>query len=87
MASATFPGRRRSGGVPPEQRYPECGRRSIWDALQGTEGHYGLLVVRERARLIGGNLTVWSEVDAGIEVELRVPATTYKTARRGCWLS
>ena len=29
---------------------------------------------RERATVIGGKLTVWSEVDAGTEVELRVPA-------------
>ena len=28
------------------------------------------LVFGKRARLIGGNLTVWSEVDAGTEVEL-----------------
>ena len=28
--------------------------------------------MRERATLIGGKLTVWSEVDAGTEVELRV---------------
>jgi signal transduction histidine kinase len=43
--------------------------------------------MRERARLIGGNLTVWSEVDAGTEVERRVPATAYITARRASWLS
>ena len=42
---------------------------------QGSEGHYGLPGLRERAALIGGKLEVWSEVDAGTEVELRVPAT------------
>ena len=30
--------------------------------------------MRERATLIGGKLTIWSEVDAGTEVELRLPA-------------
>src|SRR5208337_2794785 len=55
---------------------------------QGTEGHYGLHGMRERATLMGGKLTVWSEVDAGTEVELRVPASTiYATARRRSWLS
>ena len=43
-------------------------------SAQGREGHYGLPGMRERATLIGGKLTVWSEVDAGTEVELRLPA-------------
>ena len=59
----------------------------MWHALQGTKGHDSLPAMRERARLIGGNLTVWCEVDAGTEVELRVPATAYTTARRVSWLS
>jgi len=55
---------------------------------QGSEGHFGLRGMRERATLIGGKLTVWSEVDAGAEVELIVPASSaYTTARRGSWLS
>jgi ligand-binding sensor domain-containing protein/signal transduction histidine kinase len=50
---------------------------------QGSKGHYGLPGMRERAALIGGKLVVWSEVDAGTEVELRVPASTaYATAER-----
>ncbi len=32
---------------------------------QGREGHFGLRGMRERARLIGGKLVVWSEVGAG----------------------
>ena len=49
---------------------------------QRSEGHFGLNGMRERATLIGGELTVWSEVDAGTEVELRVPArTAYMRAR------
>ena len=55
---------------------------------QGTEGHYGLPGMRERATIMGAKLTVWSEVDAGTEVELRVPAgVAYATTRKGSWLS
>jgi len=51
-----------------------------------TEGHYGLRGMRERATLIGGKLTVWSEVEAGTEVELRIPARmAYAAARSGSW--
>jgi len=55
---------------------------------QGSEGHYGLPGMRERATLIRGKLVVWSEVDAGTEVELRVPASTaYATAQERSWLA
>jgi len=55
---------------------------------QSSKGHYGLPGMRERATLIGGKLVVWSEVDAGTEVELRVPASTaYATAQRPSWFS
>jgi signal transduction histidine kinase len=55
---------------------------------QGSEGHFGLPGMRERATLIGGKLTVWSEVDVGTEVELCVPAgTAYTSPRRASWLS
>ena len=57
-------------------------------STQSREGHYGLPGMRERATLVGGKLTIWSEVDAGTEVELRVPASiAYATARRRSWLS
>ncbi len=48
------------------------------------EGHFGLRGMRERAKLIGGKLTVWSELDAGTEVELSIPAyaCVYGTYRR-----
>jgi ligand-binding sensor domain-containing protein/signal transduction histidine kinase len=38
-------------------------------------GHWGLPGMRERAKQIGGELDVWSELDAGTEVELSVPAS------------
>ena len=55
---------------------------------QGPRGHYGLPGMRERAKLIGGKLVVWSEVNAGTEVELSIPAgTAYATTPKGSWLS
>ena len=57
-------------------------------AAQGLEGHYGLRGMPERAALIGGTLAVWSEVGAGTEVELRLPArTAYATSAKRSWLS
>ena len=57
-------------------------------ASQGLEGHYGLRGMPERAALMGGKLTVWSEAGAGTEVELRLPATAvYAASRRRSWFS
>ena len=57
-------------------------------ASQGLEGHYGLRGMPERAALIGGKLAVWSEVGAGTEVELRLPASiVYATSPRRNWWS
>lgn len=57
-------------------------------AGQGRAGHYGLPGMRERAKIAGGKLTVWSEVGAGTELELQIPASTaYAKARRHSWLS
>jgi len=54
----------------------------------GSERHYGLRGMRERTTLIGGKLVVWSEVDAGTELELRVSGDhAYETGRRASWLS
>jgi signal transduction histidine kinase len=47
----------------------------------GLEGHYGLRGMRERAKLLGGKLTVWSERNSGTEVELIIPAArAYSTS-------
>jgi ligand-binding sensor domain-containing protein/signal transduction histidine kinase len=57
-------------------------------AGQEPTGHFGLNGMRERAKLVGGNLTVWSEVGLGTEVELRIPAVTaYTTAWKRPWWS
>jgi ligand-binding sensor domain-containing protein/signal transduction histidine kinase len=53
-------------------------------------GHYGLRGMRERAELLGGKLAVWSELDSGTEIELRIPASrAYETStgRRRSWLT
>jgi signal transduction histidine kinase len=36
-------------------------------------GHWGLRGMRERAKLAGGRLRIWSQVDCGTEIELDVP--------------
>jgi ligand-binding sensor domain-containing protein/signal transduction histidine kinase len=41
----------------------------------GSEGHFGMRGMRERAKLIGAKLTVWSELDSGTEVELSIPGS------------
>ncbi|MBV8051123.1 MAG: ATP-binding protein [Acidobacteriaceae bacterium] len=56
-------------------------------ATQGSEGHYGLRGMPERAKLIGGKLSVWSEVDSGTEVELRIPARTAYADRSRSWFA
>src|SRR5208337_4669711 len=57
-------------------------------AGEGREGHYGLHGMRERAKLIGAKLGVWSDVAAGTEVELTIPASiAYAGSRRRSWLS
>ena len=48
------------------------------------EGHFGLHGMRERAKLIGGDFTLWSELDSGTEVELSIPAArAYTAASKG----
>ena len=44
-------------------------------AGDGKGGHYGLPGMHERAKLIGGKLEVWSELDSGTEIELTIPAS------------
>ena len=41
----------------------------------GREGHFGLHGMRERAKMIGGKLDVWSERASGTEIELSIPAS------------
>ena len=39
----------------------------------GREGGLGLSGMRERALLVGGQLSIWSEPDRGTRVELTFP--------------
>jgi signal transduction histidine kinase len=41
----------------------------------GRPGHWGLPGIRERAKQIGAQLAVWSELGAGTEVELSIPGS------------
>jgi signal transduction histidine kinase/ligand-binding sensor domain-containing protein len=41
----------------------------------GVAGHYGLRGMRERAQRIGATLDFWTEVGAGTEIQLTVPAS------------
>jgi signal transduction histidine kinase len=52
------------------------------------EGHFGLAGIRERAKVIGSKLAVWSELGAGTEVELQIPAgVAYLPTARRSWFS
>ena len=49
-------------------------------------GHWGLPGMRERSESFGGRLHVWSEGNAGTEVELRIPAgIAYSVHRRSAF--
>jgi signal transduction histidine kinase/ligand-binding sensor domain-containing protein len=52
----------------------------------GREGHYGLPGMRERAKLVGGKLAIWTELDGGTEIELNIPgARAYVKSARPFW--
>ncbi len=52
----------------------------------GREGHFGLHGMKERAKLVGGKLTIWSELDSGTEIELIIPASrAYGKSTRRFW--
>ena len=53
-------------------------------------GHWGLRGMRERAKLIGGSLEIWSKPGSGAEIELNIPATNAyakPSASRGSFFS
>ncbi|MGD0490550.1 MAG: ATP-binding protein [Steroidobacteraceae bacterium] len=55
---------------------------------EGRTGHFGLPGMRERAKLIGGKLTVWTAAESGTEIELIVPAVhAYVASPRRSWLA
>ena len=42
---------------------------------EGRAGHYGIAGMRERTKLMGGALAVWTAPNSGTEVELTIPAS------------
>ncbi len=60
-------------------------RLRVWDdgkgidpkvlAAGGLDGHHGLPGMQERANLVGGKLTLSSELDSGTAAELTIPAS------------
>jgi signal transduction histidine kinase len=55
---------------------------------EGRTGHFGLHGMRERAKLMGGKLTVWTATGSGTEVELILPAArAYATSPRRSWFA
>jgi signal transduction histidine kinase len=52
----------------------------------GREGHYGLPGMRERAKLVGGKLAIWTELDGGTEIEVNIPgARAHVKSTRTFW--
>ena len=52
----------------------------------GREGHYGLPGMRERAKLVGGKLAIWTELESGTEIELIIPgARAFVKSTRRFW--
>jgi signal transduction histidine kinase len=49
----------------------------------GRAGHFGIPGMRERALRIGARLDFWSEMGAGTEIQLTVPAAVAYDKRRG----
>ena len=55
---------------------------------EGRAGHFGLHGMRERAKLMGGRMTVWTAVQSGTEIELIIPAArAYAASPRRSWFS
>jgi signal transduction histidine kinase/ligand-binding sensor domain-containing protein len=55
---------------------------------EGRTGHFGLHGMRERAKLMGGKLTVWTAAESGTEIELILPAArAYAASGRRSWLA
>jgi signal transduction histidine kinase/ligand-binding sensor domain-containing protein len=55
---------------------------------EGRAGHFGLPGMRERARQMGGELTVWTAAESGTEIELILPAArAYAASPRRSWLA
>jgi signal transduction histidine kinase/ligand-binding sensor domain-containing protein len=57
-------------------------------AAEGRAGHFGLHGMRERAKLMGAKLTVWTAAQSGTEIELIIPAArAYAALPRLSWFA
>ena len=55
---------------------------------EGRAGHFGLHGMRERAKLMGGKLTVWTASESGTEIEIIIPAArAYAASARRSWFA
>jgi signal transduction histidine kinase/ligand-binding sensor domain-containing protein len=55
---------------------------------EGRAGHFGLHGMRERAKLMGGDLTVWTAAESGTEIELIIPAASaYAASPQRSWFA
>jgi signal transduction histidine kinase/ligand-binding sensor domain-containing protein len=62
-------------------RIRDDGKGMDIEAAAGGAGHFGLPGMRERAKVLGANLEIWSDHDSGTEVQLTMPASTaYETS-------
>ncbi len=52
------------------------------ESASGESGHYGIAIMRERARRMGGELTIGPVATGGTRVELRFPAVQPQRAGR-----
>jgi signal transduction histidine kinase len=53
---------------------------------EGRPGHYGLPGMRERARQIGAEFTIWSGAETGTEIEVSIPGSiAYRSLPRLRW--
>jgi signal transduction histidine kinase/ligand-binding sensor domain-containing protein len=55
---------------------------------EGRTGHFGLDGMRERAKFMGGKLTVWTAAESGTEIEIIIPAArAYAASPRRSWFA
>jgi signal transduction histidine kinase/ligand-binding sensor domain-containing protein len=52
-----------------------CGIAPAILSAGGSSGHWGLLGMRERSKLIQGRLQIWSRLGAGTEIHLSIPSS------------
>jgi signal transduction histidine kinase len=54
----------------------------------GRSGHFGIAGMRERAKQIGAELTIWSRPSSGVEIDLSLPGpVAYATSPRRSWFA